>query len=169
MVNDISKNKLLQQSLSESEKRFRLLTENSSDMISYHKLNGECKYVSPSCKKILGYNPEELIGKNILRLLHHADIDKILQTFKIAYSKPINVTVSFRIRKKDDSYIWCETSSRIIQNEITGGFEIQSSTRDITERKESEIQLNESFNSFLAVIESTNDIIWTVSAESFKT
>jgi len=168
MVNDITSAKLLRQTYIEIEKRLKLVTENSLDIITFSKINGECIYISRACKRILGFRPDELMGRNIIRLIHPHDVDKVLQSYKIAFLKPINITVSFRIKRKDDAYVWCETSSRLIHSEVTGRVEIQSSTRDISERKLSEIQLSESLNSFHAVIESTNDIIWTVSAENFN-
>lgn len=168
MLSDITSNKQLKISYAESEKRFKLFTENSLDIISFSKDNGECIFISPACKRILGNKPEELIGKNLIRLIHPGDVEKVIQSYKIAYTKPINITISFRIKRNDGKYIWCETSSRIVHNDISGEVEIQSSTRDISERKQGEIQLSESLNSFRAVIESTNDIIWTVCAENFN-
>jgi len=61
----------MQLALAESEAQFRLLAENSSDMISRHDANGTFLYVSPACRIILGYEPEELTG-TLLWLLSDA-------------------------------------------------------------------------------------------------
>lgn len=50
--------------------QFRLLAENASDMIARLSLKGEMYYVSPACKTILGYTPDELTGMNALDLIH---------------------------------------------------------------------------------------------------
>lgn len=49
--------------LKESEEQYRLISENSNDLIGIHNLDKEFIYVSPSCKQVLGYDAEELIGK----------------------------------------------------------------------------------------------------------
>lgn len=168
MVTDINENKQAEIAAKEGERKFRLLAENSSDIISLNTKDGVCKFISAACKRVLGYDPEEMTGHNILNFIHPHDIVKIQQTYSITYAKPINITTTFRVKKKDGGYLWCETTSRMIHNEYDNEVEIQSSTRDITARKLSERQLSETLNSFLAVIETTNDIIWTISAESFR-
>ena len=55
----------MQQALAERESQFRLLAENSSDIISRHDTNGTFLYVSPACLSILGYAPEELIRSTL--------------------------------------------------------------------------------------------------------
>jgi PAS domain S-box-containing protein len=168
IAHDITGYKEAEKSYAESERRLKLFTDNTSDIISFHGVNGECKFISPACLRVLGYSQEELSGRKYIRLIHPHDFDKIIQAFRIGYSKPINITVTFRVKRKDETYVWCETTSRVLHDENGNPVEIQSLTRDITERKLSEIQLSESLNSFLAVIESTNDIIWTVRADDFS-
>src|SRR5512141_1402761 len=56
----------MQKALAEREAQFRLLAENSSDMISRHDVNGNFLYVSPASQTLLGYAPEELIGQPVL-------------------------------------------------------------------------------------------------------
>lgn len=168
MVNDISKSKISEQAFIESDRRFRLLTENSSDIITIQSSKGIFKYVSPAVTRVLGYRPEELTGKNFNEYLHPDDLPRIRQTYTIVFSKPINITISFRIRRSDGVYVWCESSSRIIYDEDNKDHEIQSSTRDITARKQIELKLNESLNSIFAVLENTKDMIWTVSSDNYK-
>ena len=77
----ISKNEKLQKSqilISESEENQRMITENITDLISKHALDGKYKYLSPSSKTILVYEPEELIGQTPAVILHPDSIDKAL-------------------------------------------------------------------------------------------
>jgi len=70
----------MERKLRESELRFHLLAENATDIISRHTPNGEYLYISPACKSSMGYKPEDLIGKNIYRLIHNDDQFKISKT-----------------------------------------------------------------------------------------
>jgi len=62
-INNITERKKMEEALRNSEKRFRALIESSSDIIQVVDLNGILRYVSPSVQRILGYRPEELVGK----------------------------------------------------------------------------------------------------------
>ncbi len=59
--------------LAQKEERFRILAENSSDVISRQSLNGTFMYVSPASIAILGYAPEEMVGMNLSAFVHPED------------------------------------------------------------------------------------------------
>src|SRR6266496_509973 len=69
----------IQLTLAEREAQFRLLAENSSDMISRHNTEGTFLYVSPACRTLMGYEPEELIGKGVLPFVHTEDAEYLLK------------------------------------------------------------------------------------------
>jgi diguanylate cyclase (GGDEF)-like protein/PAS domain S-box-containing protein len=118
----------------ESERLYRLLTEHSTDMISRHNAEGTYLFVSPVCRQILGYEPDELIGQNAYSFFHPDDIKKIQESHD-SIRKDVNIaTVQYRIRKKDGSYTWFETTSKTIRED--GRIqEIISVSRDISERR----------------------------------
>src|SRR5690348_14021379 len=70
------------QALQESELRFRSLVQNSSDIISILAADGTIRYESPSIERILGYKPEELIGRNAFDLVHPDDRPRVLAVFQ---------------------------------------------------------------------------------------
>jgi PAS domain S-box-containing protein/putative nucleotidyltransferase with HDIG domain len=128
----------MQKALLESEAQFRLLAENASDIIARLSSDGRFLYVSPACKSILGYAPEELIGRMSFDLIHASDRRRLIAKIKIG-SPDTTYTVVFRARHKDGFYVWLESSARAIMDRKTGEFvEIQTSSRDITERKNAE-------------------------------
>lgn len=126
----------------EAEVRFRLLAENSTDFISRHTPEGIYLYASPACRRLLGYEPEELIGHPAYEFFHPDDIPVITTSHKTILDRRIVTTVSYRIRRKDGAYIWFETTSHTVHDKQTGEIiEIQAVSRDITERKRIENEL----------------------------
>ena len=125
----------MQIALAESEAQFRLLAENSSDMISKHDMYGVILYVSPACKTLLGYEPEDLIGTSITQLIHSEDAAVIIDLLKVPAQKDINVTVPYRARHKNGEYVWLETTARLFFDTSSQKTEFQASSRNITERK----------------------------------
>lgn len=121
--------------LRESELRFHLLAENATDVISRHSADGTYLYVSPACKTSMGYSHEELIGKNIYKVIHHDDFTKLKKVFNRRREQLQNKPVIYRIRRKEGEFRWFESNIRIIIDEQTRIInEIQLASRDITDR-----------------------------------
>jgi PAS domain S-box-containing protein/putative nucleotidyltransferase with HDIG domain len=131
----------IQVQLSESEAQFRLLAENSSDMISKHDTAGIFLYVSPACRTLIGYEPEELIGTSVTPLVHPEDAKQLIDLLATPEWNNITVTVDYRVRHKSGEYIWIETTARLFFDELSGQQEFQAASRNITERKEAEEKL----------------------------
>jgi PAS domain S-box-containing protein len=74
---DITERKAAEEALRNSEARFRLLAENMSDLVCLHEPDGRYVYISPSCRRLLGYEPEELLGKDPYDLFHPEDLQRI--------------------------------------------------------------------------------------------
>jgi len=131
----------IQVQLRENEAQFRLLAENSSDMISKHDTFGTFLYVSPACHNLLGYEPDELIGKSVTPLVHPEDAKQLIDLLSTPEWNDVTVTVDYRARHKNGEYIWIETTARLFFDEFSHQQEFQAASRNITERKEAEEQL----------------------------
>ena len=107
----------MQQALAERESQFRLLAENSSDIISRHDTNGIFLYVSPACLNILGYAPEELIGQSFLSYIHPEDANYLQELLSSSSWQDSSAALPYRARHKNGEYIWLETTARIIYNQ----------------------------------------------------
>ncbi len=130
--------------LKKSEARYRLLAFNSSDMISRHSLDGKFNYVSPSSRTLLGYEPEELEGHSLNDFCHPDDLPALEIIQAGTMEKPGGTTATFRLRRKNGSYVWVESTSRVVRDEATGeGMEIQASTRDFSQRKRAEDRIHQ--------------------------
>jgi PAS domain S-box-containing protein len=138
-INDITALKNAERELFESEKRYRLVSEHSKDLIALHEPDGSYTYVSGASSNLLGYEPKELIGVNTFTLIHPDDLrGPNIVTLGDTQS------IQFRMRRKDGSYIWVESHSEPIADKHGVITAVQTSTRDITTRKEFEEQLKAS-------------------------
>jgi PAS domain S-box-containing protein/putative nucleotidyltransferase with HDIG domain len=141
-------------SLQASEARFRLLAENSSDMISRHDAQGVYLYASPACRALLGYEPEELIGHTAFEFIHPDDLARIEKSRQMVVEEPVVDVITFRARRKDGNYVWLESNSHSIQDKENGEtVEIHVSSRDVTERKEAEEKLRQSEAKYRSIFE----------------
>ena len=132
------------EALKTSESKFRLLAENSNDMISTLNLDGTCTYISPSSYKITGYNFDEMVGHSIFEKIHPDDLAIVKNIQKLLYEgKNDTYLFSLRYLTKVGSYIWVETNLKIICDKNTDlPVEVQAVSRDITERKIFESELH---------------------------
>ncbi|MBW4456368.1 MAG: PAS domain S-box protein [Nostoc indistinguendum CM1-VF10] len=136
---NINVRKQAEAKLRESEACFRLMAENSTDIISRHTVDGILHYVSPACYTVLGYQPEELIGHHSQELVHPDDLAEIASNYPINADLPDIYTITHRGRHKDGHYIWLEATIRAIRDRQTKEIlEMQASSRDITKRKQVE-------------------------------
>jgi len=128
--------------LQESEQRYRLLAENSTDWISRHDIDGRFLYCSPACRLLTGYEPEELVGRNALELGHPDDVRRIgaLHADLLELSEPGSIV--YRLRRKDGVWAWLESTARAVLDPETGRLlELQASTRDVSARVQAEQEL----------------------------
>jgi PAS domain S-box-containing protein len=134
--------------LRESEARFRLLAENSTDMIGRLTPEGECVYVSPASLGLLGFAPEELVGTTLYELCHPEDIPEISHYLLVLLKRLKPLMFTWRARRKSGYWIWLESSCRSVRDSKTSEVvEIQTASRDITVRKSVEGALKQSEDS----------------------
>jgi len=86
----------------------RILVENTDDMIHVLSFNGEFLYLSPSSRKVLEYDPVELVGKTLSTICHPSDIGPVIRDIR-ARTSPTPLSVVYRIRQKYKGYMWFES------------------------------------------------------------
>jgi two-component system, cell cycle sensor histidine kinase and response regulator CckA len=137
---EILERKLFGAALRESEERYRLIAENSSDLIGLLDQTGRWVYASPSYYALLGFAPVELIGSATLDYVHPDDRGQLAEQL-VRLSEGM-VRVSFRMRHADGSWRWLEgVWTAILQGDDRL---IVAAGHDITERKSLEAQLLQS-------------------------
>jgi len=127
--------------LQQSEERFRVLAENSSDMISRYRPDGLCLYASPASAAIVGYTPDELVGRMFSDFIHPDEVAQVVACYNGSCGATRRGTVAYRFRKRSGQYLWLESTCQTLTDPRTGSIrEIHASARDITARKEMEFR-----------------------------
>lgn len=147
------------EALRESEERFRTLVQYSSDIITLLEADGTVRYESASIERILGYGPEDLVGKNAFEFIHPDDVQEALNTFTQVLQNPeASPSTEYRFRHQDGSWRLLEsTGSNLLADPAVEGIVINS--RDITERKQVEQALRVSEEKFAKAFRSSPDAI----------
>ena len=124
----------------ETRERFQKLIEHSTDVISIVDANGRWQYLTPSTKRVLGYEPEELIGEVGFDYVHPEDRPNAMEKFAHAIKNPDQIpTNEFRF-DHPDGWIWLENRARnMVEDPIINGFVIHS--RDVSDRARREQEL----------------------------
>ena len=144
--------------IEESEKKYRLISENTSDGIIVFDVSGHVTYVSPSYVKQFGYDEKTEFSrdpKDILSIVHLEDRDVVFSKInKAIQEKKDGVEYYFRMKTKAGNYIWREDSARFLYD-VSGNFSgAYVACRDITKRKLQEqklLELDQAKNDFLSL------------------
>ena len=148
--------------LQESEAKFRGLVESSSDWIWEVNTKGIYTYASPMVEDMMGYKPEEIIGKTPFDLMPPKEAKRIAKIFQklLSKGKPIIALENINLHK-DGRRVVLETSGVPVFNEAGNIIGYQGVDRDITERMTALAALSESEKKYRFLAENVTDVIWT--------
>ena len=128
-----------QRALRESEERYRLVAEAMEDVVGLHDKDGRFLFVSPSSAKLMGYKPDELLGRTPFDFIHDEDSSRLSKNLSLrmaGHEGTMNRT--FRWKNPIGDYVWLETITSPITDsagDVTG---FVSSSRDVSQRVEVE-------------------------------
>ena len=145
--------------LDESEERFRVLVESSSDMIWEMDPLGNYTYISPRVRDILGYTPEQVLGQNAFSLMVPADNAKNLQALRKAKATAIIDCQINTHTHRNGRKVILEMSGRAFADNTGQLAGFRGVSRDITERIEADAALRESEVRFRNLVETASDLI----------
>jgi PAS domain S-box-containing protein len=140
---DISKRKLIELALHDSEEKQNTILSNISDVIGIIGLDGIMKYKSPNIEKWFGWKPQDLVGTDGWLTIHPDDLGRIQKEFHIILEKENAVTtVEYRYKCKDGDYKWVElTATNLTHDPVIGG--VLLNYHDITKRRLAEATIRE--------------------------
>lgn len=159
VAKDITEFKRNRKNMQEQESYYKLLTENSLEILIRSDIDGKFLFVSSYCEELLGYTANELIGSSILELIHVDDINRALENRKMVISGEGNGLVSFRIKHQLGHYVWIESLCKPIFNENNIVTEVISVFRDISERKKAEEEIQNREKTYRDIVEHSPDAI----------
>jgi PAS domain S-box-containing protein len=148
-----------------SERRFRAITEHGWDAVSLLTADGTIQYASPATTRILGYAPEELVGRNAFELMHPEDVPRTTERLALLLASPgSSQTDTFRYRHKDGSWRWVEGTGTNLLAE-PGVEAVVANYHDVTEQRRAEEALRQSEERMRSVVDHVLDGIITINEQ----
>jgi PAS domain S-box-containing protein len=134
-IRDVSQRVEAERELAERERSYRLLAENSTDLVARFAPDGEMLYLSPACDALLGYRPEELLGRSITELMHPRRRRTAGGTTLLDAAAE-QAVIEVQLRHRDGRFLWFEATVRAVRDATDGQVsERQAALRPIEERK----------------------------------
>ena len=143
VTRDESKLKLAEKKLREEEEKFRMIAENSSDLIRLIDIGGTIQYASPSHLTVLGVDPSAIIGNHYTNNIHPEDEERVNQFFDDMIHEPQTAIIEYRKKHRDGYYLCMEAHCSPSFDENGNVCHLIAVLRDISERKEYEKKLKE--------------------------
>ncbi|MCW2667764.1 MAG: domain S-box protein [Frankiales bacterium] len=137
---DVTREQERRSALLDSEAQFRLLAESATDVICRRAVDGTCIYVSPSVRDVLGREPEQVLGTDMLETVHPDDRRVAVRLLQRLLDTGEPQSLRHRALRADGTVIWLETAGRKVAA-AGGGTEVHTSSRDVTSRVEAERRL----------------------------
>ena len=143
----LNERRLLEQAARKSEHLYRLLAENSRDIIVLTDLNHRREYVSPAVQWMMGWDPRELIGTAYQdSIVHPDDIPAMTATLDALKSGEPARSLTYRCQKKDGTYLWMEANISLYCDRVTGDpIGYVNVVRNVAERKAAEEKLQDAY------------------------
>lgn len=144
--------------LHDSEARFRLITEQASDVISLHDADHTTLFISPAIRTVIGYEPEDIIGQTLWNYVLPEDHDLLINQRRKLAERDFGVVCRSRLRMlhRNGTPVWVEVASRLtnydgqrctiaVFRDVTGQVEIEAALRKASEAAEAATAAKSSF------------------------
>lgn len=129
------------ETIKEQEALYRLLADHVSDLIVRYTPEGQFTYISPSMERMLGYAPDELLGRHTYDVIVPEDVDQLHEAFRQGMKTGRAFSVQYRARRKNDEIVVLEARPAPDRNEAGELIGFVDVVRDVTEREGREQEL----------------------------
>lgn len=165
VVSNLSQRRRNEEELRRSDRQFRLMIENATDLVTLLDDEGTVRYGSPAVRRVLGYAPDVLVGRSVFEMIHPADVERVRDTFaRIVAAPGVPMGVELRFLHADGSFHHIEaTGASFLDDPAVGSVVVNS--RDVTDRHRAEAALRKSEEQFRQFVEAASDIIYRADTE----
>ena len=142
IARDITDRKRAEETLLASEEKYRRIIENTQEVIYQTDMEGRLIFASPSSERVLGYTPEEILGRRLSKL--YALPEERTRLLKLLTETGSVTDFEAELTRKDGSRVWVSTNARLLKDQSGNPIGVEGVTRDVTARKTSEEALRKS-------------------------
>jgi PAS domain S-box-containing protein len=144
--------------LAASERRFRSLVQNSSDLVTILAPDGTITYVSDSAERIVGYSPADLVGTSLLEYIDKSHLEPVRRLLHTNGKSSVTGPIEFSLRRADGSLVWLEAvGSNLLSDPTIRGIVLNA--RDVSERKRADLALRESEERYRDLFDNASDLV----------
>ena len=145
--------------LAASERRFRSLVQNSSDLVTIVAPDGAILYASDSAHRIVGYAPSDLVGTSLLDYLDRDDVERVQGLLQNSNGKPsVAGPIEFCLHRADGTPVWLEAvGTNLLTDATIRGIVLNA--RDVSERKRADRELRESEERYRDLFDNASDLV----------
>ncbi len=173
VTRDVSKRKQVEEALRDSERRYRILTENTSDVIWSTDRNFNITYVSPSLESMTGYSFEEWGNIPVFNLMTEASMSKAMEIAERELQLEASgtgdpnriISLQLEYKHKQGHTVWGDVRLAIVRDSNGHATGIHGVTRDITGQKLYEEKLRQSEEKFRNLVENINDVVFSLDTQ----
>lgn len=169
VLEDVTERVEARTSLAESERRYRLLAERSSDIVARQDPAGNTLYISPATRRILGYDPVSYLAHNPWQLVHPEDRQRLQEDLAaVARGEPPAPMALFRTRHAEGHYVWLEMNVTVVRDNGGQVTEFVTVSRDVSVRVAAQHELQRSQESFRRLFADNPVPMWVHDAHTLE-
>ncbi len=173
LKSEILNHELTEEALRESERSYRLLAENVTDVIWTMDMDGRFTYISPSVTRMNGYSVEEAVALTLEDILTPSSFERAIKALrearemeKMPQKEILRLrTLELEGRHKDGHAFWAEVTTNLLRDQEGRAVGVLGVTRNISERKQAEERLRESEERYRTIFEIAPGVIFTLSTK----